>query len=98
MAARHSRARGWSTSSNRVLSDWTMRGPSDTRLSPLDGISAAHEGAAGLHKVTPAPDRSCRGGGDGKAAGEHGLGPAVELGQLLAARDAELPEDVRQVP
>ena len=37
MAARASAAAGWSTSSSRVLSDWTIRGPSGTAQSFSDG-------------------------------------------------------------
>src|SRR4051794_26840045 len=58
MAARHSLASGWSTSSSRVLSDWTMRGPSLTQQILRSGGQA--QTCAGLSTVTPGSGRSFR--------------------------------------
>src|SRR5918997_6411437 len=44
IAARQSRAAGWSTSSSSVLSDWTIRGPSDTGTSRQGGGDGGHAG------------------------------------------------------
>src|SRR5215471_15435717 len=58
MAIRHASASGWSTSSSRVLSDWTMSGPPDNSQPPRwigwlpkHGTRYRQELESGVHHV-----------------------------------------------